>query len=191
MNLFKYESYDHYVESQAKKTRRKFHKVWVKHGVIEFVCDIVKKRIPEPKFGICHGVRNGAEVKIFNELLPCNVIGTELVHVKDVENVIIHDFHETKNEWINNVDFIYSNAFDHSYDPEMCIKKWMSCIKKDGGLCFIEWAKNDKISNEIDCFGAGRKEYESLLSKNFDVEVIPVSNKRKMTMFVVKHRNNE
>jgi hypothetical protein len=28
------------------------------------------------------------------------------------------DFHKTKAEWIDATDFIYSNCFDHSYDPQ-------------------------------------------------------------------------
>jgi hypothetical protein len=189
MKLFKYDSYDHYFESQAKKTRSHFDGEWTKDSSIDFVSNFVKDNIPGYKFGICHGVRNGTEVKKFNDSLKCNVIGTELVRVRETPNVIIHDFHDVKEEWVDNVDFIYSNAFDHSFNPDHCIKQWMSCIKKDTGLCFVEWTKNDVRSNKVDCFAANREEYVEFFSKNFDVKMIPLDNdERKTTIFVISHK---
>lgn len=38
---------------------------------------------------------------------------------------------------IDATDFVYSNSFDHSYDPEKCLNAWMSCLKK-GGICILE-----------------------------------------------------
>ena len=47
------------------------------------------------------------------------VIGTEIA--SDAENrfpnTIEWDFHNVKDEWLNNVDFIYSNSFDQQIVP--------------------------------------------------------------------------
>ena len=65
------------------------------------------------------------------------------------------DFHKTKDEWIDSVDFIYSNSFDHSYDPEGCLNAWMGCVRP-GGLCILEHssAHGPGGVNELDPFGA-------------------------------------
>ena len=70
-------------------------------------------------------------------------------------NTIQWDFHEVKPEWVNSVDFIYSNSFDHSYDPERCLNAWMSCIRP-GGFCFLEHTSSHEPrgANELDPFGA-------------------------------------
>jgi hypothetical protein len=54
---------------------------------------------------------------------------------------------------VENVDFIYSNSFDHSYDPEKCLNAWMSCIKK-GGVCILEHTSGHESATRLDPFGA-------------------------------------
>ena len=71
----------------------------------------------------CHGTRQGFEQKWFSKNLECKVIGTEISdNANDYKNTIEWDFHNVKKEWIGSVDFIYSNALDHSYDPNKCLK---------------------------------------------------------------------
>src|SRR5262249_40309486 len=74
---------------------------------------------------------------------------------KAFPNTIEWDFHETKPEWIDAVDFIYSNAFDHSYDPEKCLNAWMSCVRQ-GGICILEHTdKHEELDvSALDPFGA-------------------------------------
>ena len=74
------------------------------------------------EFGICHGTRRGKEQEWFRKYLGCGVIGTEISDtVEQFPHTIEWDFHETKAEWINSADFIYSNSLDHSYDPKKCL----------------------------------------------------------------------
>jgi hypothetical protein len=48
---------------------------------------------------------------------------------------------EVKPEWVGAVDFIYSNSFDHTYDPQKCLDAWVSCLTRCG-VCVIEhWGK--------------------------------------------------
>ncbi|HSG28675.1 MAG TPA: hypothetical protein VLA34_09360, partial [Candidatus Krumholzibacterium sp.] len=65
------------------------------------------------------------------------------------------DFHEVKEEWIDALDFIYSNSFDHTYDPEKCLNAWMSCIRP-GGVCMLEHTSKHGPSKAtpMDPFGA-------------------------------------
>lgn len=64
------------------------------------------------------------------------------------------DFHDTRPDWIEAADFIYSNSFDHSYDPQACLNAWMSCVRP-GGLCIIEQTDVHTAAwvNELDPFG--------------------------------------
>src|SRR5262249_44726855 len=112
--------------------------------------------------GVCHGVRNGWEVRKFRELLGINVLGTEISDTaKHYLGVIQWDFHRVKKEWLQNVDFIYSNALDHSYDPSFCLHQWMKCLKPTG-RCFIQWTvfHSEGDIDGADCFGASFHEYQ-------------------------------
>jgi hypothetical protein len=121
---------------------------------IAFLADYITTHIDSVAFGLCHGTRRGKEQEWFKEYLKCDVIGTEISSTAEqFPNTIQWDFHETKPEWIDAVDFIYSNSFDHSYDPQKCLKAWMSCIKK-GGCCIIEHTSGHEKATELDPFGA-------------------------------------
>ena len=96
------------------------------------------------------------------------VIGTEISEVADrFEHVIRWDFHEVKDEWVDAVDFIYSNSWDHSYDPKRLLTAWMSCLRK-GGRLFLHWTADHGESGiggawNADCFGASLAELEELV----------------------------
>ena len=89
-------------------------------------------------------------------LFRSKVIGTEISETAaQFENTIQWDFHDVKPEWLASVDFIYSNSFDHSFDPGKCLSAWMSCLKP-GGICLLEHtnAHGPRSVNELDPFGA-------------------------------------
>ena len=69
---------------------------------------------------------------------------------------------------INSIDFIFSNSFDHSYDPERALDSWMSCLSEKG-LCFIEWTKFDVDNREGDPFGATYEEYKEMFNSKYEV----------------------
>lgn len=148
--------YDKYRQTQADGNRRKINNVWVIEANIAFLSDYIVTVIPSPRFGICHGTRRGKEQEWFRKYLGCEVIGTEISDTaKTFSHTIQWDFHEVKPEWIASVDFIYSNSFDHSYDPERCLNAWMSCLRT-GGLCIVEYSSlHEPVgANELDPFGA-------------------------------------
>lgn len=145
--------YSLYRQTQTGGNKRKLDRVWVQEANIIFLADYIKKIIGQPVFGICHGTRRGKEQEWFSGYLNCEMIGTEISDTaKQFPNTIQWDFHNIKPEWENAVDFIYSNSFDHSYDPQKCLSAWVSCIKK-GGLCIIEHCSDDEEPSEFDPFG--------------------------------------
>lgn len=148
--------YARYRKVQQEGNLRKLENVWVLEENIAFLADYLKRTIGQPKFGICHGTRRGMEQQWFRKYLNCEVIGTEISDsAAQFPNTIQWDFHEVKPEWIDSVDFIYSNSFDHSYDPEKCLDAWMSCVRK-GGVCLLEHstAHEPSATSELDPFGA-------------------------------------
>jgi hypothetical protein len=159
--------YDNYRQIQIAGNKRKINTIWVLESSIEFLSEYIKENVPACRFGICHGTRRGKEQEWFRKYLDCEVIGTE---ISDTANEFPHtiqwDFHEVKPEWINSVDFIYSNSFDHSYDPQKCLNSWMRCLNK-GGVCILEHSSlhEPKGANELDPFGADLVQMPYLISK--------------------------
>lgn len=149
--------YEKYRQVQVDGNKQKIQKVWATEENIAFLSDYVKSKLGAPRFGICHGTRRGKEQEWFRKYLDgCEVIGTELSDTAEqFPHTIQWDFHEVKPEWIDATDFIYSNAFDHSYDPEKCLNAWMSCIRKDG-ICILEHSpkQDGAATSELDPFGA-------------------------------------
>ncbi|NQV18051.1 MAG: hypothetical protein HQ534_05860 [Armatimonadetes bacterium] len=148
--------YEKYKQIQIDGNKSKIDWVWAVEENIAFLSDYIKKISGQPKFGICHGTRNGKEQEWFRKYLHCNVIGTEISDTAEhFPHTIQWDFHETKPEWINATDFIYSNSFDHSYNPHKCLNAWINCLKT-GGLCIIEHTSNNEpsMATELDPFGA-------------------------------------
>ena len=175
MRLHKYDSPDEYKEIQTTWNKRKINMVWVKRDAIEVIAGYIRKNLPAPKFGICHGTRRGVEQVWFRELLGIEVIGTEISDTaSEFPHTIQWDFHDVKDEWMGNVDFIYSNSLDHSHSPRECIAGWMGCLRP-GGFCFIEWTEwdhGDGHVNALDCFGASIAEVRDFLPSVHDEIVI-------------------
>jgi hypothetical protein len=148
--------YERYRQTQIEGNKKKIDNVWAKEENIAFLSSYIKSRIGQINFGICHGTRRGREQEWFGKYLGCRVIGTEISDTAgQFPNTVQWDFHDTMPEWLDSVDFIYSNSFDHSYDPEKCINSWLACLKK-GGICILEHTPSHTSSgsNQLDPFGA-------------------------------------
>ena len=188
MKLYKHNNHDEYVKAQIKKNEKKIGHIWVKDKELTLIANKVKKNNPRAKFGICHGVRNAWEVKKLRQLLKIEIIGTDIAPTAtNFENTIQWDFHEVKDEWKNSVDFIYSNSFDHSYNPGMCLNRWMQCIKKGVGICFIHWmSTNSNKIDAADCFAGTIKDYKKIITKKYIISEVFGLKGRKI--FAVKHK---
>ena len=194
--LYKYKNYEEYKTVQIEGNLRKLDRVWVSEDNIELLSDYIKKNVPNLSFGLCHGTRRGVEQVFFRENLGIEVIGTEISPTAaDFPHTIEWDFHEVKDEWLGSVDFIYSNSFDHSYDPEKCLDAWMSCVKEDG-ICILEWTFNSMVKTKLDPFAASKKDYKKLINKKYKIKDIIKGNlsglekDQETTFFIVAHKSS-
>ncbi|HLG90580.1 MAG TPA: methyltransferase domain-containing protein [Candidatus Saccharimonadales bacterium] len=193
--------YERYRSIQEEGNKRKIDKVWVLEKNIAYIADYLKNRLGQVSFGICHGTRRGLEQEWFSEYLGAEVLGTEISETAtQFPHTIQWDFHEVKPEWLEKADFIYSNSFDHSYDPDKCLNAWMSCVRP-GGLCIIEHSDGHHPSgtNQLDPFGAHLVQMPYLITKwgkgRFGVrEILSAPAKKKelqYTAFIVIQKFEE
>ena len=146
--------YERYRQVQTAGNKEKLGQTWAVEENIAFLSDYLAKHLGKVEFGLCHGTRQGKEQAWFKKYLKCDVLGTEISDTAgQFPDTIQWDFHEVKPEWLGAAGFVYSNSFDHSYDPEKCLQAWMSCVKP-GGLCILEQSDVDECSSELDPFGA-------------------------------------
>ena len=170
--LHKYKSYDEYKKIQIKTNMDKIGRTWAKEENIRFISEYLKRNVPNIKTGLCHGTRRGDEQRWFRKYLKAEVIGTEISpSAKKYPNTIQWDFHDVKPEWLNSMDFIYSNSFDHTYKPEQCLNTWMSCLNRRG-LLILEWSPIYALSYKTDPFGATLKGYNKLINKHHEVKTV-------------------
>jgi hypothetical protein len=171
MRLHKYKSYKQYVQIQSKKNKKTLDKTWATPEEMDAVADYVREQIPGATFGLCHGAKHGWESNELQQRLGCEVLGTDISPTaKKFDNVIRWDFHDVKDEWRGRTDFIYSNAWDHSYDPAMALDRWMECLQPQG-LCFLEWSSyhDEENSTPDDPFGASLDEYREMIRKKYRI----------------------
>jgi hypothetical protein len=148
--------YERYKQVQQEGNLQKLENNWVLEGNIKFLSDYLKNTISPISFGICHGTRRGNEQKWFRDCLHCEVIGTEISDsASQFPHTIQWDFHKSNPDWLGKADFIYSNSFDHSFNPEACLNTWIDSLKI-GGLCILEHSNlhAPEGANELDPFGA-------------------------------------
>jgi len=186
------EDYALYVKNQKILNDRKFGP-GCNDSPLQFqkMKEIVLKRIDTPTFGLCHGVRSGLENKTLGEQLGCTVIGTEIGDKFGNKDITIQwDMHDVKDEWIGKCDVIYSNSFDHSYDPIYCAKQWASCLKKTGiivlqlieevpginGGHHIQRAIDSKTYSPGDPFNVPLSVLKNIIEEHTPLEIHSVNN---------------
>tara|TARA_B100001057_G_scaffold336799_1_gene337605 strand:+ start:649 stop:1350 length:702 start_codon:yes stop_codon:yes gene_type:complete len=171
VKIHQYKSYDEYKETQIHYNKQKIDKIWADKDTLKIISNFLKENIQSNNIkGICHGSRNGFEQKCFREeILNSEVIGTDISETAlNFENSVVHDFHEEKNEWLNNFDFVYSNSLDQSYDPKKALNTWLKQIKKDRYI-IIEHSDQHAVraSNKMDPFGVEAIFFPYLLTEWF------------------------
>lgn len=156
--------YERYRRVQAEGNRRKLGSQWVDEGSIQYLSDYIKSQGLKPSFGICHGTRRGSEQAWFSKWLDgCHVIGTEISDTAtQFPNTVQWDFHEQNPDWIGKAGFVYSNSWDHSYDPIKMFRVWLDQLSQ-GGLMILEHSKAHTSINELDPFGIGLDELKALI----------------------------
>jgi hypothetical protein len=161
MKIYKYNSYEEYVAAQVEANVRKINNIWVRRTTIEKI----HQHCPNAQTILCHGTRNAAEQKFFKEFYSqAEIVGTEISHTASQFPMTVQwDFHEVKQEWLSKFDIIYSNAFDHSYDPIKCLSTWRDQLNSYGRL-FLELSLGkDNVSKYSDPLSLTEYELAQLL----------------------------
>ena len=168
MKTYKYKSYQQYKKVQNDANARKEWWVWVSKETIDEVC-----RLYGPAKNIlCHGTRNGAEQKYFYENNPGSyVIGSEIAESAiKYERTVKWDFGQYNPKWEGKFDIVYSNSFDHAYNPEECIQIWRDQLNENGEM-YIEWTTEEKQVKVSDPVGGTLDDLKQLLERH-DLGVI-------------------
>ena len=164
MKIYEYDNYEHYVQEQTKANIRKLGWVYVTERSI----DNIKSLQPEANAIICHGTRNGAEQKMFQQRYPnAEIIGTEISETATQFPMTVQwDFTNQKDEWVGKFDIVYSNAFDHSMDPEATLKTWVDQMSPEGCL-FIEHSESpiNNVSSAADPLEISHRELELMFTR--------------------------
>lgn len=170
MKIYQYTDYADYVDSQVEANIRKLKNVWVEEKTIK---QIFEYR-PNANSILCHGTRNAAEQKYFKKFYPdAQILGTEISPTATQFPMTVQwDFHETNSEWIDMFDIVYSNSFDHAYDPVKMLTAWKSQISTQGNI-FLEhgYSSVDNNSRWSDPLEIYEDELIELF-KTVDVELI-------------------
>lgn len=162
--------YDLYKDVQTAGNKAKLDWQWVPRGHIDILADYLVARSPVPKHGVCHGTRSGKEQMWFMERLPegSDVFGTEISDTAtDFPRTIQWDFHEVKDEWLGAFDFVYSNSWDHCYDPHKLFRNWARTLKP-GGVMLVDhgWSYEPGRVSALDPFGISEKGLTALLDED-------------------------
>lgn len=153
--LMSYSSYDEYVAVQTNGNKRKINQVFADEATIDVICDYIRASIPNAKRGLCHGSRNGAEVRWFAERLGVDVVGTDISDTASQFGLTQWDFHNENPEWTGQFDFVYTNSHDHAHDPKKAFTTWVAQLAP-GGKLFIEHTgvgHSPASVNKLDPFG--------------------------------------
>jgi hypothetical protein len=146
LRQFKYKSYQEYVAAQKEANRKKANKCWAVRDNIKAIAEYVKPI--GPLFGLCHGTRGGYEQKWFREFLPgCEVWGTEIGDAS-AEYTIQWDFNNQNEDWLCKFDFIYSNSFDHAFNPEHTLLTWSEQVRPEGFI-ILEYDRRNEHTGEV------------------------------------------
>lgn len=130
--------YDLYRQVQEEGNRRKIDQVWVNEDAIRRLAAAALARGPVRRV-LCHGTRNGAEQRFFKAAIPgVEALGTEIASTAtQFPDTIQWDFHDLKDEWVGYWDLLYSNSWDHAFDPERLFANWTASLRP-GGLMALE-----------------------------------------------------
>jgi len=125
--------YESYKAIQVEGNKAKITKVFADKATLEFLADYLRRTSPALERGICHGTRRGLEQYWLAKATGAKVIGTEISETAgQFENTVQWDFHDQREDWVGQFDFVYSNSHDHSYDPSKSIATWVKQLRPNG-----------------------------------------------------------
>ena len=162
MEQYEYKDYSEYRAAQIRANNAKLGKVWANNETFEKI----KKHHGDAESILCHGARNGKEITFFKEQYPnAKIIGTDISSTANMfENMVEWDFHNVNEEWLNSFDIIYTNSFDHCFDPEKALSAWLGQLTENGKL-YIELQLFNKVSKDTDPLLISPEELKALAEK--------------------------
>jgi hypothetical protein len=146
--------YDGYRATQIHWNKAKLGWVWADDLTLQAVADDLDRR--GLRTGICHGARNGYEVGWFRKRLGSEVIGTDISETAtEFPDMVVHDFHERREDWVGRFDFVYTNSLDQAFDPAKALAAWSDQLTPNGCI-YVEHTMQHapQGASEMDPFGA-------------------------------------
>lgn len=170
--LYQYPDYDTYRDVQVAGNKAKLKAQFVKQSHVKILADYLTRQIGTVTFGICQGTRSGAEQAWFREELgpDADVIGTEISDTAtQFPNTVHWDFHDLNPDWSGRADFVYSNSWDHAFNPTKAFGAWIDALRP-GGLMLLDYTKGQtpEAANPLDPFGISLPRLVALLEENFN-----------------------
>ena len=160
--------YDLYRQVQEEGNRRKIDQVWVNEDAIHRLARAAQALGPVRRI-LCHGTRNGAEQRFFKAAIPgAQVLGTEISSTAtQFPDTIQWDFHDLKDEWVGAWDLLYSNSWDHAFDPDRLFANWIASLRPGGvmGLEHTTQHSPDSVT-PLDPFGITREGLIALVTRD-------------------------
>ena len=163
--------YDAYLDVQRRTTTRKRRRQWATRGDMEFVASALVDHGYQTTSGICHGTRSGREQRWLMESLvklgevPGMVIGSELHPdgVREADPLTFeHDFNKVRDDWVGRFSFVYSNSFDHAFDPAETLSVWAGQLRR-GGVIILEHSRSHVRTSASDPTGGTIQDYHRLI----------------------------
>ena len=139
-----YKDYQEYVDIQTETNKAKIDAVWVMQEEIMSLCEYVKDNYSDEIHNVmCHGARNGTEVRYFKENLSDNWIveGNDISETASDYELYQWDMQNYNEKWKNKFSIQYTNSFDHVYKPLEALESFMKQCTHDGSV-FIQWIEN-------------------------------------------------
>jgi hypothetical protein len=156
MVIHEYPDYDTYRAVQMAGNKAKLKMQFVKESHIRALAAHLTARLGPVRFGLCHGTRGGLEQGWFAAHLGgAEVIGTEISDTAtQFPNTVQWDFHDVNPDWVGRADFVYSNSWDHAFDPVKAFSAWMGQLRP-GGLMLLDYTRGQSPAeaNALDPFG--------------------------------------
>jgi trans-aconitate methyltransferase len=180
MKQFQYKDYKDYRECQISINKEKLHWVFAHESTMEYISSRSEGVGGRRENILCHGSRNGTELKYFRKYYPnANIIGTDISPTaKKFNGMVEWDFHNVNDEWRGKFDIVYSNSFDHSFDPMKALETWTEQLKPNGILCVEMMIEFHNKSSWADPLQLNLSEYEDMLTnlgfEIFDIKITKI-----------------
>lgn len=169
MKIYDYNSYEEYIVRQTSANHRKIDRIWATRLVIAIISRWYRSKIGSVQSVLCHGSRNGAELRFFKKYCPNiqEVLGTEISDTAEsFEDTVQWDFTHPNEDWLGKWDIVYSNSFDHSMKPYETLETWRDQLSENGLLVVDHSVWHDDVNikpNSIDCLDISFEELEDMI----------------------------